>query len=242
MIRRLVPLVLALGLAACNTSASYFQDEDDGGDGDTNAFGSLLTMSGMLAAPKQPIEYGARAPLAMPGTMDLPQPTDRSEAEAAVNFPVDQEQQTDAAIARLREGGAALDRRLDRDNGNARALPGEIQATAPAAPARTSDVRDLHNNVSERDRLTRSQMTVVVKDPNRTTLLNEDGTAAPRTTLVVPPSDYRTPVATAALPEPGDIENSDWIRKQLYQRDDRLPARMQGQPNAAARAPGSGPR
>jgi hypothetical protein len=225
MFRRLVPLVLAAGLAACNTSANYFEDEKDGTEVDNTAFGSLLTMSGMVAEQKKPIEYGPRAPIAMPGSADLPVPQDRSAAEDAVNFPVDQDQQDAARMATLRADGRALDRRTEL--GDARALPGEIQATAAGRARATADVRDMHGNVSERDRLSQKDLKITFKNPNRTALLNEDGTAAPRANLAVPPNDYRTPSAGAAVPNADDIDNSEWIRKQLYLKDDRRPARLQ---------------
>jgi hypothetical protein len=58
-------------------------------------------------------------------------------------------------------------------------------------------------------------------------VLAEGGTAAPRRFLIQPPEAYRTPVDSAPLPEEGDIENSEFIKKRLYDKDlERRPERM----------------
>ena len=230
LLAALLALPLAAGVSGCNTSNNYFQEEADGTQEQQTTFGAILTMSGVIPKEQRPIEYRSRPPLAMPGSTDLPSPEESSAAEAAVNFPVDEDVQRRAERARLRKPGEALDARTER--GDARALPGEISATldGSTAPKKPINMQDLHGNVSERDRLSREELKMTISSPNRAPILTEDGKAVQRTSLIQPPSDYRTPADTAALPDKGDIENSDWVKKQLYKKDDRTPARMQGQP------------
>jgi hypothetical protein len=76
-------------------------------------------------------------------------------------------------------------------------------------------------------RVNREQMRITVRRSGGDgTLLTEDGKPAPRRNLALPPDAYRTPAETAALPDPGDIENSEWVNKRLYKVNDRRPPRL----------------
>lgn len=60
--------------------------------------------------------------------------------------------------------------------------------------------------------------------------MTTEGTPIPRTALIQPPEAYRTPAETAALPDKKDIENSEWVKKQLYRDTDNRPAALQTAP------------
>lgn len=231
MIRGVFAAVLALSLAGCNTAYNYFEEEKDGTEEKMTAMQSLMIASGMIPSERRGIEYQPRAPLAMPGSSDLPAPeAGNSTAEAAVNFPVDEDVKRRQQRASLRAAGDAFDAKIER--GDARSLPGEIDGTLAAAPRRPIDMQLAHGTTSERERLTRDEMKVTIIDPNRATIMNEEGKPAQRTSLIQPPGTYRTAAETAAVPQPKDIDNSEWVQKQLYKKNDRVPARMQGQPVA----------
>ena len=213
--------VLTLGLAACNTSYSYFEDDDEGVEkspGGFNLAHTLMKQTGVVPTPRQRLAYKPRAPIAIPTTPSLPPPQQGPhQAEASVNFPVDHAQsekdrkeQLAAAFNRgdqikgLRDDTGATTR-----NGLVR-LPPEALAKRPER-----DNSEMFRDKNPVRSLKEMRKKLNFRQPSET-LLTEEGKAAPRKYLIQPPDEYRTPAATAALPEEGDIENSEWVDKQLY--------------------------
>lgn len=231
--KALFAVAVALALAGCNTSYNYFQEESDASeDVDVNAFGAMLRMSGMVAEPKAPIDYSPRAPLAMPASEELPPPQDTSAAEAAVGFPVDQDEEDARRRDELRGSLAGPDYRNDavRENSQARLEPETIQAgRREGGGLRRWADNPLLNPFGRRgNNISREEMRVTAKSiPSGGTVLEEDGTAAPRRYLIQPPTTYRTPADTAPLPEKKEIKNSDWVNDRLYNLEDRRPRRLQ---------------
>lgn len=226
--KSIVVMVLALAVAGCNTSYNYFEEEADASEGsdDTTAFGSILSMTGMVAKPKPAIQYRQRAPLAMPSTTELPTPEDGKTAQQAVNFPVDAD---DAERKRQQElaavgAASAYERNGRTETGNVRVNPGDQQVKDNSGRRYDTGLRQTG---SQHFRLTREQMRQSFKGRAKEgSLLTEEGQAAPRAYLIQPPEDYRTPADTAAVPDPGDIENSEWAKRRLYKPNDRRPPRM----------------
>lgn len=208
---------LALMLSGCNTAYNYFEEEEapTTAGQPTTAFGALLTMGGMGAKPRTNQAEQPRAPLAIPGSMDLPAPEDESAAEVAVNFPEDHDARRDRIAEEQAVAAVELDEELERRG--AAALPGETPTDGKAGETQEVD-RELRKRTPF-ERLTRGQMKITIKGQSRVSVLTEDGQAAPRTSLIHPPSGYRTPADTAALPEPGDIENSQWAKTRLYGKE-----------------------
>ncbi|MCF3931886.1 hypothetical protein L1787_00485 [Acuticoccus sp. M5D2P5] len=229
----LVLTVLALTLGGCNTAYNYFEEESDASEqgGDSTAFGAILSMTGMVEEKKRPIQYKPRAPLAIPGSTDLPTPEETSAAEAAVNFPVDQDERIRQRQAELDARGAeaAYERNAVGEIGVARVGPDGVAAARRAGGGLDHKKDYLLEDSRPQDfRLTREQMrqTFTGRSQERA-LLTEDGKPAPRAYLIQPPADYRTPADSAALPDKGDIENSEWAEKRLYGVNDRRPPRAQ---------------
>lgn len=220
----LVAAALAVGLSGCNTAYNYFEEEPDpaGPTRHANAFGAILSMGGITQQDTGPIAYTPRAPLAMPGSRDLPQPADGSAAEAAVNFPEDHDvrQRRLSAESEARNFGveSAADRRDSRnpgdESGSGRFLPGELNGMSPEPKSIDQQYGPLGD---PGERLNRQEMKLTIKGHNKPRgMLTEDGEAAPRLSLIHPPSDYRTPSDTASLPEKKKIENSNWLKGRLY--------------------------
>jgi hypothetical protein len=228
----LLVAALAIGLGGCNTAYNYFEDEPDPAlEGrDSTVFGSLLTASGIAAQPKSAIEYNPRAPLAIPGSTELPSPTDASAAQAAVDFPVDHDeterQRRMAAYERGQE--AAYETEYTRGT-TGRVSPDEVVAgrRAGGGLARLPEKVIPDNEKQTNFHLSREEMRQKIPTGEQIGIvLDEGGTAAPRRYLIQPPEAYRTPVASAPLPEEGDIENSEWIKKRLYDKSlERRPER-----------------
>lgn len=218
----LAAMVLSLALSGCNTAYNYFEDDDEGAPtpaGGFNLAHSLMKHTGVVPKDTQRIAYKPRAPLAMPGTDELPAPEARDEnntAEAAVNFPVDhdvQEENRKSELANALAKGQALPTSTGNSGTTTRqglALPTEAVSAEQRESKKVSfqDPSPVRSLKEMRKRLD-------FRAPQET-LLTEDGKAAPRKYLIQPPEDYRTPAETAALPEKGDIENSEWLDKQLY--------------------------
>ena len=227
----LMVTLLGAALAGCNTSYSYFEDEADPNEvKNSTLFGSMLTMAGVVEAPKQGIDYQPRPPLAIPAGADgataLPSPEEGSQAEAAVNFPTDHDELERQRRARLAELGKKAH---NDDDITAKHGIGIIPADEANAlrregggQRRTTGVAILKGH-KERifEPLTAAERDVKVSTRSRRSpILTDEGAAAPRAYLIQPPDAYRTPADTAPLPEEGDIENSEWVDKQLYRRHD----------------------
>lgn len=232
----LVVAVLALGLGGCNTAYNYFEDEPDPAmEGrDMTVFGSLLTMSGVAATPKSSIDYNPRAPLAIPGSTELPQPNTLNAARDAVNFPVDHDEtERQRRLAAVERGQAAAYEQEVTRGTTGRVSPDEVVAgrRAGGGLSRGNEIIPM-NEKSTNFLLSREQMREKISVGDEVGMvLEEGGTAAPRRYLIQPPETYRTPVASAPLPDERDIENSEWIRKRLYDKDlERRPERMTPQP------------
>ncbi|UOM33366.1 hypothetical protein [Acuticoccus sp. I52.16.1] len=211
----LIAAALAVGLSGCNTAYNYFEEEPEqkGQVQNSTAFGALLTMGGITQQTASGRDYTPRAPLAMPGTSDLPAPTKGSAAEDAVNFPEDHDVRKYREEQELYARGAALDAAAEQRGG--RFLPGEITDGPQAKRASGTDGLSLEREAG--NRLSREELKNSHKGRSKPRgMLTEDGAAAPRMSLVHPPSDYRTPAETAALPDKKEIENSEWLTEQLY--------------------------
>ncbi|MEM6847558.1 MAG: hypothetical protein AAF580_05705 [Pseudomonadota bacterium] len=232
MIRQTVFVALiAIGLAGCNTSYNYFQaevEEEETAPG--TLFGSMMKSAGMIPKQKSGLATRPRAPLAMPGSTQLPSPEEAVSAEAAVNFPTDDDdlgkarriaaaKADEAAAYEASAGGAQLNRVSNAG----------LQALDPGQGVRRNtggDVQSAMKSSEPTARLNRSQMRLTLPGRSKNKLLNDDGTAKEREYLVQPPAEYRTPSQTAALPAKKDIENSKWLKDRLYKREDKRPARM----------------
>lgn len=232
MVRLALAAVLALGLAGCNTSYNYFKEETASGDQDTTAFGSILTLTGMVPEKRERIEYRPRAPLAIPGSTELPDPDSASAAETAANFPVDQDDQERERRARLQDLSgeyayeqSAVDTRNARSDirtvQGMRREGGGLAAQRGSGVAVVDDARGVGHA-----RITREEMRVTIRRRGNQQLITEDGRPAERRSLIQPPDRYRTPAETAALPDPDDIENSEWVKDRLYKVNDRRPPRL----------------
>ncbi|WMS44849.1 hypothetical protein RDV64_10865 [Acuticoccus sp. MNP-M23] len=221
----LAVLVLSLGIAGCNTSNNYFEDDDEGVQKPQsfNLFQTAMEGAGVIPKQqKQRLAYKPRAPLAIPSSTNLPAPSDgENSAQAAVNFPVDQDVQEKARQAQL---GAAIGPSAERDpeDGSYQGLRGatarSYRLPSEALQAR-EDKRDI-TKLMDDDKTFKAQPNkaakgFTLKKPGRE-VITADGKAAPRKYLIQPPEEYREPAQTAALPEKGDIENSEWVKKQLY--------------------------
>jgi len=224
----LAAMVLSLALAGCNTSYNYFEDDTEGAPdpGPFNLAKSLMQHAGVVDKEKQRVAYKPRAPLAMPGSSDLPNPQHgqtHNEAEAAVNFPTDHadaEAQRKEQLATLLASnedpdGLANGTRVSQQGGR---LPPEALAKAPEQRDNSEVFRD--KNPVRTMKEMREKLNF--RKPNEA-VLTDEGKASPRKYLIQPPDEYRTPAETAALPEKGDIENSDWVKKQLYRNVDSKP-------------------
>lgn len=219
----LAVMVVGLALAGCNTSYNYFEDDTEGAadPGPFNLAQSLMQHAGVVEKEKARVAYKPRAPLAMPGTNSLPSPESRSgqnEAEAAVNFPTDHEDAEAQRKADLRTALAANDdpsaMRDDDDNVTSQRYA-RLPAEALAEPEAQRDNSEIFRDKTGVEVMKDLRNKVTFRRPGQATL-TEDGKAAPRQYLTQPPDEYRTPADTAPIPEEGDIENSEWINKQLY--------------------------
>ncbi|GAB5375295.1 MAG: hypothetical protein AcusKO_17570 [Acuticoccus sp.] len=211
----LAAMVLSLALAGCNTSYNYFEDDDEGAPdpGPFNLAQTVMRHSGVMPKEQRQLAYKPRAPLAVPSNSDLPTPQNgTNNAEAAVNFPTDHEAQDEARKQEL----ATLLGTNEGPDGS----PGtrKTSAVLPAEALQSGEAReegpDIWGDPVKYMRDIRKKK-ITFRNPGAE-ILNEDGAAAPRKYLIQPPEEYRTPAQTAALPEKKDIENSEWLKKQLY--------------------------
>ena len=229
MIRQTVFVALiAMGLSGCNTSYNYFQAEaeEDTGPAPT-LFGTLLQGAGVAPKNKSAMATQPRAPLAIPSAADLPAPRQTSVAEASVQFPVDDDEVRRQRQARgsLVPGDEAFENRVS-DSGSARIDATGFAVEGEIAPQRTV-ARDIDTAEQKGNfRLSRAQLRqTFTGGKRRNTVLTENGEAQPRTFLVQPPVEYRTPSQTAALPTKKEIQNSKWLKDRLYKREDKRPPR-----------------
>lgn len=219
--RLLSVIALATVVAGCNTSYNYFEDDRSGmpaGTGDT-AFGAILGLTGVAPTKKPPIEYERRAPLAMPPGRDLPPPQQGAVAEG-VDWPNDPDAAEEARRRASRAAGetTAAYENSYRESDDARLSPEDIQdgRLAGGGLERREDPYDTHRNRAFRLSPRELAKTIPGLGNRDTEILSETGEVRPRRYLVEPPDTYRTPSDSAPLPEPGDIENSDWAKDRLY--------------------------
>ncbi len=219
----LAVMVLGLALAGCNTSYNYFEDDTEGAPdpGPFNLAQTLMQHAGVVEKEKARVAYKPRAPLAMPPSSDLPTPQSRkekNEAEVAVNFPTDHEDQEAERKAKLETALAGNDdpsALRDDDNAVTNQKYARLPAEALAQPPERTDNSEVFRDKNEIDTMKQMRANLTFRRPGQA-VLTEEGGAAPRKYLIQPPDEYRTPAETAALPDEGDIENSEWIKKQLY--------------------------
>ncbi|MEM8553164.1 MAG: hypothetical protein AAGF45_12365 [Pseudomonadota bacterium] len=222
MMRKLVAVaVLGLALSGCNTAYNYFEDDTEGTPTRSgfNLAHSMMKHAGVVPKDKAKIAHRPRPPLAMPGTTQLPSPQgkDTSSVKAAVNFPTDHEEseaERKARLAALLQNGqtktVVSTETGETINSRLLSLPPEAVAKKPQGD-RSLVFKDKSPVRSLKDMRKKLRFRTPAQ-----TLLTEDGKAAPRRYLMQPPDAYRTPAATAALPEEGDIENSEWVKKRVY--------------------------
>ncbi|MEM7693405.1 MAG: hypothetical protein AAF318_03080 [Pseudomonadota bacterium] len=217
-LRVIAVLAASLALAGCNTSYNYFYDDVETTEkepGGFNMFKTAMQHAGVAPKAKSKLAYRPRAPLAMPSSTQLPSPRNGTNAaEAAVNFPTDHADAERQRRTRLRELLSGEDGSGAVRTASARArLPAEALAKPPQGPTAGDVLRDREQtsarNGEERTGILRIRRAGAA-------VLADDGTAAPREYLIQPPTAYRTPAASAALPEEGDIENSEWAKKRAY--------------------------
>ncbi|MEM8664708.1 MAG: hypothetical protein AAGF49_11390 [Pseudomonadota bacterium] len=236
MIRQsLLVALIAVGLAGCNTSYNYFQAEveEEETEAPGTLFGAVMKRAGMIPDQNRGIEHKPRAPLAMPGSNDLPSPDETQNAEAVVNFPTDDDDarrerarranELGMAAAYERQAAGATTNRVSNAGIQALPAPGEFVRRETGGEAVQSAM-----SAEGSARLNRQEMKTTIRSPGRTRnqVLTDEGQAMPRQFLVQPPDEYRTPSQTAELPEKKDIENSKWVKDRLYKREDKRPARM----------------
>lgn len=228
----IVTVAAAMMLAGCNTSYNYFkEDVAEDSDRDTSLFGTALSMAGVIPEQQKAIEYKPRAPIAVPSTNELPTPGSSNTVRAAVNFPEDQDSAEARRRAELRST-LAYEGRIDEvgNNSNINLTADQMAAGRRAGGGITQEAwkpnQDAFGNTSAN--LTKEQLKTVVRAPRKGgEILEDDGSPAPRKYLIQPPSEYRTPAETAALPERKEIKNSDWARSRLYDVEDKTPRRLQ---------------
>lgn len=221
----LAVVVISFALSGCNTAYNYFEDDvadaPQAQPGGFNLFHTMMKHTGVAPKDQKRLAYKPRAPLAMPSSTELPAPMHgkASEAETAVNFPQDHEDSEADRKARLATLlGSNEDPNALRDDQNS---PISRQTVARLPPeALAGNRKPVDNSEVFRDKNPVRSMKEMRKKLNfrkpAQAVLTETGEATPRKYLIQPPEEYRTPAETAALPEQGDIENSDWIKKQLY--------------------------
>lgn len=238
MVRLALAAAVALGLAGCNTSYNYFQEETAAAEKqDTTAFGAFLTMSGIIPKQREAVPLTPRAPIAIPASTELPDPNAAAAAETAVDFPVDESERERRRRAELEDlaGEYAYEQDGVMEQRNARVDPDRVQAYRREGGGLPEPNRMVTNGDRLEDfrgvghaRVSREEMRVTIRrQGGGRQILNEDGTPTERTSLAQPPQTYFTPAETAALPDPDDIENSEWIKKRVYNITDRRPPRMQ---------------
>jgi hypothetical protein len=244
MIRLVLVAALALGVAGCNTSNNYFTEEvsDDGRE--MTAFGSFLSMAGVIPEEDDGIEYRPRAPLAIPGSTELPDPESASAAQQAVNFPVDDDERRRQRRERLRDLGGDDPTWMEELTGNPQAdrvgpeVMGNFRRARGTARVEQDEWKDGEERLGIREMMAR-----LPGGGGRNRILTEEGKPMPRKSLLHPPDAYRTPAETAALPEnKRDIEHSEWVKQRVYDVGDRRPVHLRNQPaNSGGAAQYQGP-
>jgi hypothetical protein len=159
----------------------------------------LLTGAGIVDPPTTSIEYAPRSPIVVPPSTDLRPPEASPGAAVGTEWPTDPEEVRAAARAAgqkdpgevLREAMHSGDR-LPTAEVQAGRIPGgglaAAQTSATDSTKRTGATR-----------LTQTELqTLKVNTPSSGPNI---GTAPTRTYLIEPPVEYRTPAATAAMPE-----------------------------------------
>ncbi len=225
-------VAVAALLAGCNTSYNYF--EDDRSElperNEDTAFGILLGAAGIVSRKSPPIEYETRAPLAMPPSRELPAPEPREAAVAAtdVDWPDDPDE-AEAARRRANSERGEWQRAYDNslsESQQARLSPEAVQEGRLPGGGQTRRADTFDSNRPQHFRLSPAELAKTFRGRSSSReILTETGEARPRQYLVEPPDTYRTPSESAPLPEPGDIENSDWVKKRVYGQQDRRPPR-----------------
>lgn len=230
----LLVLPLAALIAGCNTSYNYFQEEEDPAQqGDGSVFGRILGLADNK--PKPEVPDAPRAPLAMPPSTNLPPPESTEVAvPEGVDWPDDPdeaERRRQIAKAKKGEENPGFEENL-WDTKHARLSPEEIQAGRLEGGGQDGGEQDrrewLSSTGNQTFRLSPRELAKTFRKPDPASeVLTADGKAAPRQYLIQPPDEYREPADTAPLPDPGDVEQSDWAKKRLYKLNDRRPPRAQ---------------
>jgi hypothetical protein len=159
----------------------------------------LLTGAGIVDPPTASIQYAPRSPIVVPPSTDLRPPESSPAAAVGGDWPTDPEEVRAAARASgqkdpgevLREAMHSGDR-LTSTEVQAGRIPG-----GGLAGAQVSDTNSTKRTGGER--LTQAELqTLKVDTPSSGPNI---GNAPTRTYLIEPPVEYRTPAATAAMPE-----------------------------------------
>lgn len=218
----------ALMLAGCNTSYNYFEDEEDPAvQSQPGAMGFLLGMAGQKRGPG--IDYKARAPLVMPPSEDLPDPSSSiatKSSDSGMDWPDDpDERERRRLIAKRAKGEATVSpQEWTTDTGSRRLSPEEIQAGRLAGGGLKTEKSAKPKRLSDTEQFRMSPVELAktfIPGSKDKALFDEAGNVKPREYLIEPPEEYRTPAATAALPDPDDIEHSSWFEEHLYKKKDR---------------------
>ncbi|MBV9754100.1 MAG: hypothetical protein JO188_16380 [Hyphomicrobiales bacterium] len=199
--RRALALVLAIAggsiVAATPASAQFFSD---------TPFKSALTTLGIIAPDRDPIEYHERAPLVVPKTMQLPQPTQHV-ADTNPDWPTDPD--VAAKLKEKAEASQPVVRRQGGDNGGEetrlsiwQVLAGKSSSPPvdPAGPSRAwYDTNRQNENGFIPNSVIRAQgQQFASQDPEAEDVIRP-GYEPKRRYLTDPPTGYRKPSDKAAF-------------------------------------------
>ena len=203
-------LMCLVGLTACNSGTTY-------GTGVSHEKQTLDGFYNMIALKpqKEPkIDYSSRPDLVMPANQDaLPEPGEAT-ANAPQNWPVSPEQR----IAAVREDAPTID-------GQTGLMENRENLNQLATPSRKKRKYEHENDV----------LTVrsVVNEVNKSRQIDKDiikySAPTSRKYLTEPPTEYRTPTATA---EAGDLgHDSEYLKKLRKKKRAEMLAETKGLPS-----------
>jgi hypothetical protein len=210
--------VLGVALLAGGMVGAARADDDDEELLDTKIFNSILQTLGLRPGSGSEIDYRERSPLVVPPNRDLPAPNTKPAAAANPAWP------NDPDIKRRKEAKAARKTQKpmtgDRVMESIRPLrPDELRGSGPPGNPGPLDSRRASSETMRPSELGYkgglfSSIFGSGKEEDYTTFTGE----APRTSLIEPPTGYRTPSAY----QPYGVGKEKWTPKS---EDKNLPVR-----------------
>lgn len=199
---KLAPLAVVLATFAV---APAFAQEDN----EPTELQKLLGAAGLLDLPKDPIDYHERSPLVVPPSADLPKPGATADIKQLnPEWPVDQD--IKRAKAAAKEARKPIDAPNDLFYGGRLMRPGDVRQTQKTGDSEVMTEAEK----SGRARLSPTELgfkgwnkkeeMTFTKEPERTSLLQ-------------PPTDYRTPSPNAPY---GIVEEEKVKTKSIFDRND----------------------